>query len=147
MSALKQLTAFGCGLLFGVGLALSGMTRPEKVLGFLDVTGQWDRSLLFVLGGAVTTATVAFHFILNRNAPLLGECLDLPKETSVDRKLVAGAVIFGLGWGAAGYCPGPAIALLAQPNIEAVYFLPSMIAGWGLYSLSSSKLMKSAHSQ
>ncbi|MBN3785491.1 DUF6691 family protein [Burkholderia sp. Ac-20353] len=147
MSALKQLTAFGCGLLFGLGLALSGMTHAEKVLGFLDVTGQWDGSLLLVLGGAVLTAMVAFHFILKRNSPLLGESFDLPKETSVDLQLVAGAVIFGLGWGAAGYCPGPAIALLAQPNIEAVYFLPSMIAGWGLYSLTRSKLMKSAHNQ
>jgi uncharacterized membrane protein YedE/YeeE len=147
MSALKQLTAFGCGLLFGLGLALSGMTRSEKVLGFLDVTGQWDGSLLLVLGGAVLTARVAFHFILKRNSPLLGESFDLPKETSVDLKLVAGAVIFGLGWGAAGYCPGPAIALLAQPNIEALYFLPSMIAGWGLCSLTRSKLMKSANNQ
>ncbi|MBB5417285.1 putative membrane protein YedE/YeeE [Paraburkholderia atlantica] len=147
MNALKQLTAFGCGLLFGVGLALSGMTRPEKVLGFLDVTGQWDGSLLFVLGGAVVTAMVAFHFILNRHTPLLGERIDLPKETSVDRKLIVGAVIFGIGWGAVGYCPGPAIALLAQPNVEAVYFLPSMIAGWGMYSLNSSKLKKSAHNQ
>jgi len=144
MSALKQLTAFGCGLLFGVGLALSGMTRAEKVLGFLDVTGRWDGSLLLVLGGAVLTAMVAFHFILKRKSPLLGESFDLPQQTSIDLKLVAGAVIFGLGWGAAGYCPGPAIALLAQPSIEAVYFLPSMIAGWGLYSLSRSKLSKSA---
>lgn len=147
MSALKQLTAFGCGLLFGLGLALSGMTHAEKVLSFLDVTGQWDGSLLLVVGGAVLTAMVAFHFILKRNSPLLGESFDLPKETSVDLKLVAGAVIFGLGWGAAGYCPGPAIALLAQPNIEAVYFLPSMIAGWGLYSLTRSTLMKSAHNR
>ncbi|MEK7888283.1 DUF6691 family protein [Burkholderia contaminans] len=147
MSALKVSTAFGCGFLFGVGLALSGMTHAEKVLGFLDVTGQWDGSLLLVLGGAVLTAMVSFHFILKRNSPLLGESFDLPKETSVDLQLVSGAVIFGLGWGAAGYCPGPAIALLAQPNIEAVYFLPSMIAGWGVYSLTRSKLMKSAHNQ
>ncbi|WP_321893002.1 DUF6691 family protein [Paraburkholderia tropica] len=135
MSVLKQLTAFGCGLLFGAGLALSGMTRPEKVLGFLDMTGQWDASLLFVFGGAVTTAGVAFRFILSRNAALPGNHLELPEEMAVDARLVVGATIFGIGWGAAGYCPGPAIALLAQPNIEAAYFLPAMIVGWGLYSL------------
>jgi uncharacterized membrane protein YedE/YeeE len=147
MSALRQLATFGCGLLFGAGLAVSGMTRPQKVLGFLDVTGQWDCSLLFVLGGAVAIAVVAFHFILKRNAPLSGGSFDLSKETAVDRKLVVGAVIFGLGWGAAGYCPGPAIALLAQPNIEVVYFLPSMIAGWGLYRFLISKATKPARNQ
>ncbi|KFG95154.1 YeeE/YedE family protein [Burkholderia paludis] len=139
MKAPEYLTTFVCGLLFGVGLALSGMTRPEKVLGFLDVTGQWDGSLLFVLGAAFAIARVGFHFVLTRGAPLSGGRFDLPAERAVDRKLIAGAAIFGLGWGAAGYCPGPAIALLAQPDIEAVYFLPSMIAGWGLYRLVDSK--------
>lgn len=139
LKPLKPLSAFGCGLLFGIGLALSGMTRPQKVLGFLDVTGKWDGSLLFVLGGAVVTAMIAFRPILKRNAPLLGERLELPKEAPVDLKLIVGAAMFGVGWGVAGYCPGPAIALLAQPNIEAAYFLPSMIAGWGLYSFIRSK--------
>ncbi|WP_114814864.1 DUF6691 family protein [Paraburkholderia kururiensis] len=139
LKPLKPLSAFGCGLLFGIGLALSGMTRPQKVLGFLDVTGKWDGSLLFVLGGAVVTAMIAFRLILKRNAALLAERLDLPKEAPVDFNLLVGAAIFGVGWGAAGYCPGPAIALLAQPNIEVVYFLPSMVAGWGLYSFIRSK--------
>lgn len=133
MNALKSLTSFACGLLFGGGLALSGMTRPQKVLGFLDVSGSWDGSLLFVLGGAVTLAVIAFHFILRRRKPLLADHFALPDATAIDGKLIAGAAIFGLGWGAAGYCPGPAIALLAHPNIEALYFLPSMIAGWWIW--------------
>lgn len=133
MNALTLLASFASGLLFGGGLALSGMTRPQKVLGFLDVGGAWDGSLLFVLGGAVTIATLAFHFILRRRKPVLADRFALPGATAIDGKLIAGAAIFGVGWGAAGYCPGPAIALLAHPNIEALYFLPSMIAGWWVY--------------
>ncbi|RKP53657.1 DUF6691 family protein [Pararobbsia silviterrae] len=144
MSASKQLATFGCGLLFGAGLAISGMTRPEKVLGFLDVTGHWDGSLLFVLGGAVACTIVAFRWILKRRAPLFGGEFDVPKQTAIDRKLVIGSIVFGLGWGAAGYCPGPAIALLAQPNREALYFLPSLFIGWGLYRFLFSRAGASA---
>ncbi|NIE64513.1 DUF6691 family protein [Burkholderia sp. Ax-1719] len=133
MNALTLLASLASGLLFGGGLALSGMTRPQKVLGFLDVLGAWDGSLLFVLGGAVTLATLAFHFILRRRKPVLADQFSLPTAKTIDGKLIAGAAIFGIGWGAAGYCPGPAIALLAHPNSEALYFLPSMIAGWWLY--------------
>jgi uncharacterized protein len=132
---LRYLTSLVCGLLFGLGLALSGMTRPLKVLGFLDITGRWDPSLIFVLGGAVAVATVAFHFILRRKAPLLAPSFDLPTTKIVDHKLIAGALIFGAGWGLSGYCPGPAIALLAAPSVEALYFLPAIVAGWGLYGL------------
>ncbi|MBB3258980.1 hypothetical protein F4827_003853 [Paraburkholderia bannensis] len=133
MNPLTLLASLASGLLFGGGLALSGMTRPQKVLGFLDVLGAWDGSLLFVLGGAVTIATLAFHFILGHKKPVLAERFSLPDTRAIDGKLIAGAAIFGIGWGAAGYCPGPAIALLAHPNIEALYFLPSMIAGWWIY--------------
>jgi uncharacterized protein len=135
MKLQRYLVSLVCGLLFGAGLALSGMTRPQKVLGFLDVTGNWDPSLLFVLGGAVSLATVAFHFILRRRSPLLAPSFDLPATRSIDRKLIIGSMIFGVGWGLSGYCPGPAIALLAAPNTEALYFLPAILAGWGLYEL------------
>ncbi|NPT46385.1 YeeE/YedE family protein [Paraburkholderia sp. 1N] len=135
---LRYLVSLISGLLFGVGLALSGMTRPLKVLGFLDVAGKWDPSLILVLGGAVTVATVAFHFILRRKAPLLAPSFDLPTTKGVDRRLIAGAMIFGVGWGIAGYCPGPAIALFAAPDTEALYFLPAMVAGWWLYRLTTS---------
>lgn len=133
----RYLVSLICGLLFGVGLALSGMTRPLKVLGFLDVAGKWDPSLLFVLGGAVIVATVAFRFILQRKAPLLAPSFDVPTTKGVDRKLIVGALIFGVGWGIAGYCPGPAIALLAAPDTEALYFLPAMVAGWWLYRFTT----------
>jgi uncharacterized membrane protein YedE/YeeE len=134
---LRYLVSLICGLLFGAGLALSGMTRPLKVLGFLDVAGKWDPSLIFVLGAAATVATVAFHFILQRKAPLLAPAFDLPTTKGVDRRLITGALIFGVGWGIAGFCPGPAIALLAAPGTEALYFLPAMVAGWWLYRLTT----------
>lgn len=137
MKARRYLASLVCGLLFGAGLALAGMTRPQKVLGFLDVAGDWDPSLLFVLGGAVLLATVAFRLILRRGSPLLDTSFDLPATKTIDARLIAGALIFGVGWGLSGYCPGPAIALIAAPNIEALYFLPAMLAGWWLFDLAT----------
>ncbi len=137
MRPLRYLTSLVCGLLFGAGLALAGMTRPQKVLGFLDVAGHWDPSLIFVLGGAVAVASVAFHVILRRRSPLLEQSFDLPTSKRIDRKLIVGALIFGLGWGLSGNCPGPAIALLAAPDAEALYFLPALLAGWWLYGFAA----------
>jgi uncharacterized membrane protein YedE/YeeE len=137
MKARRYLASLVCGLLFGAGLALAGMTRPQKVLGFLDVAGHWDPSLLFVLGGAVVLATVGFRLVLRRGAPLLEPSFDLPAAKAIDARLITGALIFGIGWGISGYCPGPALALLAAPNIEALYFLPAMFAGWWLYGLAT----------
>lgn len=117
------------GLLFGLGLAVSGMTHTSKVLDFLDIAGRWDPSLAFVLGGAVGVAVLAFRLILRRKAPLFANRFDLPQAQDIDRPLVAGAVIFGIGWGISGYCPGPAISLLAAPNWEVWVFLPSMLLG------------------
>jgi len=122
-------TALLSGLLFGVGLALAGMTHPEKVLGFLDVTGLWDASLLFVLGGAVIVTAIGFHFILKKSSPILDTQFHLPVKTKIDRSLIIGSVLFGIGWGISGYCPGPAIALLAAPGNETWLFLPAMLAG------------------
>jgi len=118
------------GVVFGMGLAISGMTHPEKVLGFLDFAGAWDPSLLFVLGGAVGTTTLTFHFILRRKVLLLSGYFHLPVLTKVDGKLVTGSLIFGIGWGISGYCPGPAIAALADPNWETWIFLPTMLLGF-----------------
>lgn len=117
------------GLLFGLGLAVSGMTHADKVLDFLDIAGHWDPSLVFVLGGAVGVAVLVFRLILCRDAPLFANKFDLPQTQAIDRPLVAGAVIFGIGWGISGYCPGPAISLLAAPNWEVWAFLPSMLLG------------------
>jgi hypothetical protein len=117
------------GIIFGMGLAISGMTDPLKVLGFLDVGGEWDPSLLFVLGGAVGVTLVAFRSILQRRAPLLDNEFHLPVANAIDRPLLNGALLFGIGWGISGYCPGPAIALLASPGREALAFLPALLIG------------------
>ncbi len=133
------------GLLFGLGLALSGMTHPEKVLGFLDFAGHWDASLLFVLGGAVGVTVVAFRFVLRQPKPLLAEKFYLPTRKQIDLPLLAGAVIFGIGWGISGYCPGPAVALLAAPeNREVWLFLPALLTGQLLYRLAARQFAKVA---
>ncbi len=125
----KYLSIVVAGLIFGFGLALSGMTKASKVLGFLDVTGNWDPSLLFVLGGAVVVSAVAFRFVLRRPAPVFEDKFNLPTAKFIDRPLVLGAVIFGIGWGVGGYCPGPGIALLAAPSWETWVFIPAMLLG------------------
>lgn len=125
----RLVSSLVAGLIFGIGLALAGLTDPLKVLAFLDVTGDWDPSLLFVLGGAVGVTAISFRFILRRPTPLLDERFDVPAATTIDRPLLAGALLFGIGWGISGYCPGPAIALLALPGREALAFLPALLLG------------------
>ena len=125
----RNLASLSAGLLFGFGLALSGMTHPQKVLGFLDVAGTWDASLLFVLGGAVGVTLISFRFILRLGKPLLAERFVITRETHIDRPMILGAILFGIGWGISGYCPGPAIALIAAPNWELLAFLPAAILG------------------
>ncbi|MFA6013625.1 MAG: YeeE/YedE family protein [Gallionellaceae bacterium] len=122
-------------LLFGFGLALSGMTHTEKVLGFLDVAGVWDPSLLFVLGGAVSVTLVSFFFIRKLPKPLFADKFRLTDAKHVDRPLLVGSILFGVGWGISGYCPGPAIALLAAPNWELWVFLPAMLSGFVAHRL------------
>lgn len=131
----KLFVALFSGLLFGFGLALAGMTDPQKVLGFLDITGDWDASLMLVLGGAVAVTALCFRLVLRRKAPVLDSNFHLPHKTAVDKSLVIGSVLFGIGWGISGYCPGPGIALLAAPGRETLIFLPAMLAGWLLYAL------------
>lgn len=131
--------ALGCGALFGTGLALSGMTDARRIQGFLDVTGQFDPRLLFVLGGAVLTSTLLFRFVLRRPAPLLEMRFQLPTATAIDLPLLAGAAVFGLGWGLAGYCPGPALAGLGVAAGEAAWFVPAMLAGMALHRAGSGR--------
>lgn len=128
------LAALASGLLFGLGLAVAGMTDPRKVLAFLDVAGDWDPSLVLVLGSAVTVSFIGFRLVQRRRQPLYDNGFHWPDKTAIDRPLLAGALLFGVGWGISGYCPGPAIALLAVPNAEALVFLPAMAAGWWLAS-------------
>lgn len=126
----QYIAALGAGSVFGCGLALAQMTDPRKVLGFLDITGPWDPSLAFVLGGAVGVAFVAFQFILRRQRPMFAERFDVPTNRRwLEPKLLIGATLFGIGWGISGYCPGPAIAQLAAPNSETWAFLPALIVG------------------
>lgn len=127
MGLLVQLLA---GVILGLGLALAGMTSPHKVLAFLDVSGHWDPSLLFVLGSAVTVAACGYHWILKRPQPVLDDHFHISRANRVDAPLIIGSLLFGAGWGIAGYCPGPAVALLAVPgNAETGIFLGGLTIG------------------
>lgn len=130
-----SLAALFSGALFGLGLAMSGMTDPRRVLGFLDLFGDFDPTLMFVLGGAVVTTTLLFRFVLRRGSPVLADTFQLSNLKRVDRKLLGGAALFGIGWGIAGYCPGPALAGLGIGSIEALWFIPAMLAGILLHRL------------
>jgi len=123
------------GALFGLGLAMSGMTDPRRVLGFLDVFGDFDPTLAFVLGGAVATTTLLFRFVLRRGSPVLADTFQLSNLKHVDARLLGGAALFGIGWGIAGYCPGPALAGLGIGSTEALWFVPAMLAGILLHRL------------
>ena len=133
MSAL--VSALGAGFVFGIGLWISGMANPKKVLGFLDLTGDWDASLMLVMGGAVAITVIAFHFALKREKPFIEEKFDLPTRKDFDLPLVAGAAIFGIGWGIGGYCPGPALTALSTVSAESTVFVVSMIAGGLLHRI------------
>ncbi|MEX5744167.1 DUF6691 family protein [Massilia sp. X63] len=129
-------TALLIGLVFGFGLIVGGMTDPSKVLGFLDLAGNWDPSLAFVMGGAILVSAPAFWFAKRRERSLLGEPMRLPTATRIDRRLVLGSLAFGAGWGLAGYCPGPALASLATGNPKAIVFTVAMLAGMAIFELA-----------
>ncbi len=123
------------GVIFGIGLIISGMTDPSKVIGFLDLAGRWDPSLGFVMGGAILVGMVAFRFSSGREKSLLGDAMRLPIATRIDRRLVLGGLAFGAGWGLAGYCPGPALASLASGGSKTVIFTAAMIAGMAIFEM------------
>jgi uncharacterized membrane protein YedE/YeeE len=122
-------SAFIVGLVFGLGLIVAGMTNPAKVQSFLDLAGNWDPSLAFVMGGAILVGLIAFRFAGKRERSLLGEAMRLPTATHIDRRLVLGGLAFGAGWGLAGFCPGPALASLATGGNKAWIFTGAMLAG------------------
>lgn len=124
------------GLVFGLGLIVSGMTDPARVLGFLDLAGWWNPSLAFVMGGAIAVALPAFVVAARRQRTLTGAPLQLPTATRIDRRLVLGALAFGAGWGLAGLCPGPALALIATGNGKVLVFVASMLAGMGIFEVA-----------
>jgi uncharacterized membrane protein YedE/YeeE len=129
---MKNLVALLAGTIFGLGLAMSGMTDTAKVLGFLDLFGNWVPDLAFVMGGAVCVTLVAFRFVLKRPTPLLATAFSLPASSSIDGRLISGAALFGLGWGVYGYCPGPAISALVYLNGNTFIFVLAMFAGMAL---------------
>jgi uncharacterized membrane protein YedE/YeeE len=117
------------GILFGVGLVVSGMTQPEKVIGFLDVFGSWDLSLMFVMMGAIGVHLIAYRMIRGRASPLWAAKWSLPTRRDIDSKLVAGAALFGIGWGIGGFCPGPAVVTLGSGALGVMVFVIAMLAG------------------
>ncbi len=121
------------GLLFGLGLILSGMANPAKVLGFLDLAGAWDPSLALVMGGAIAVGTVVFAIAGKRDLSLLGLTIHLPTARHIDKRLVLGSLAFGIGWGLAGVCPGPALVLLGTGSVKGLVFVFSMLVGMGIF--------------
>lgn len=126
--------AFAAGLVFGIGLLLSGMTDPGKVIGFLDLAGNWDPSLAFVMGGAVLVGSFAFRFAGRRAKSLLGGAMHIPTRRDIDLRLVAGSLVFGIGWGLAGFCPGPAIVAFGAGIDKAAVFVVAMLGGMLVYT-------------
>ena len=130
-----NLSAFLAGLLFGLGLIISGMTNPSKVIGFLDLAGMWDPSLAFVMGGAILIGAGAFSIAKKRQRSLLGAPMRLSSATKLDKGLLLGSLVFGIGWGLSGFCPGPAVVSAAAGQPKALIFVASMLAGMALYSM------------
>tara|TARA_Y100000590_G_scaffold466732_1_gene643116 strand:- start:1533 stop:1958 length:426 start_codon:yes stop_codon:yes gene_type:complete len=119
-----------CGILFGLGLAVSEMINPMKVKAFLDITGDWDPSLIFVMISSITFTFISFNLVIKKiKKPILSSIFDLPKKSKIDLQLIIGAILFGIGWGLVGFCPGPSMAALADNNLNTIYFVLSMVAG------------------
>lgn len=125
------------GVVFGVGLAVSGMMDPAKVIGFLDFAGDWDPTLAFVMGGALLVTAPAFYLILKRPRPALADSFDLPVKTTLDTRLLGGSALFGVGWGLSGFCPGPAVAALTTGLGPVFAFVAAMLAGMALHERMS----------
>ncbi len=125
----EPLAGLIAGFIFGLGLCLSGMTNPAVVLGFLDFAGAWNPALVFVMAGGVVVTFIGYRLVLGRPHPLWSAAFRLPTSNAIDMPLISGAVIFGIGWGLAGYCPGPAVVSLARGRAEVVAFVVSMLVG------------------
>lgn len=130
---MRLIFSFLAGFIFSIGLLISGMANPAKVLGFLDITGLWDPSLIFVMVGAIVIAFFAFRYIKHHPKTLFGEAINIPNSQLIDKKLIFGSVLFGVGWGLIGLCPGPAIVAIGAGNLYALYFTTAMIIGMLIY--------------
>ena len=130
---MSKLTAFIAGLIFGLGLLLAGMANPSKVLGFLDLAGTWDPSLALVMAGAIAIALLPFTLARKRQQSLLGLPMQLPNKREIDCRLIGGSLLFGIGWGIAGICPGPAVAILLTGHWQVILFVAAMLIGMALF--------------
>lgn len=128
-----RISEFIVGLVFGLGLIVAGMTDPGKVLGFLDLAGLWDPSLAFVMGGAIAVGVFAFAVARKRTQSFLGGAMHLPTSRDIDRRLLLGSLVFGIGWGIAGFCPGPAIVSAGAGQPKAIVFVVAMLAGMWIF--------------
>jgi len=132
---MKNVLALISGLVFGFGLILSGMANPAKVIGFLDIAGSWDPSLAFVMGGAIAIGLFAFKYAETRDTTLLGEELNLPRNNTIDKRLIGGSLVFGAGWGLGGFCPGPGLVSLGMGYSGGIIFALSMVVGMLAFEL------------
>ncbi|MES2233178.1 YeeE/YedE family protein [Pseudomonas veronii] len=134
-----KLTAFFAGLIFGLGLLLAGMANPAKVLAFLDVAGAWDPSLALVMGGAIAVAFIPLNWARKNKQSVLGARMQLPVKRELDARLIGGSLVFGIGWGIAGICPGPAVAILLTGRWQIIIFVLAMLTGMYLFSALESR--------
>lgn len=132
---MNNLTALFSGLIFGFGLILSGMINPAIVLGFLDLAGEWNPALLWVMAGAISISAIAFHVAAKHQRTYLGLSIRLPSSRTIDRRLLTGSFIFGMGWGVAGFCPGPAMVMAGSGSTKAIIFTIAMLVGMGIFEM------------
>ena len=134
---MKNLSVFLIGCVFSLGLCISGLVAPRKVLAFLDLFGAWDPSLIFTMGGGLVVASISYFATRGRSSSLLGEPIRIPANTALDRRLIGGSLLFGCGWGLAGVCPGPALVNLGFLSMPAVVFVAAMLCGMALHAFTS----------
>jgi uncharacterized membrane protein YedE/YeeE len=143
---MNRIIEFFVGLLFGIGLLVSGMTDPAKVQGFLDLAGAWDPSLAFVMGGAILVGLVAFSVAKTRTRSLLGGAMHLPTSRDIDRRLVVGSLMFGAGWGLAGFCPGPGLVAMGAGEPKAALFVAAMVGGMLVFEVLDRRVQRASAS-
>lgn len=139
---LIHIIALLAGLIFGLGLIVSGMVNPDKVQDFLDMSGSWDPSLLLVMGGAIAVGLLAFALAKRRNETFLGAPINMPTSRVIDKRLVLGSLAFGIGWGLAGICPGPGLVLVGSGNAQGMVFVAAMLVGMGIFELLERRKQK-----